>query len=78
MRTMVRGIVYEKEMETLPCFWNLCPSGGHGWVEINGKVYDPDWALVSKVDSYFGMSYDLSGVNGRPNYKANRYYTVKI
>ena len=65
-------------METLPCFWNLCPSGGHGWVEINGKVYDPDWALVSKVDSYFGMSYDLSGVNGRPNYKANRYYTVKI
>ena len=53
-------------------------SGGHGWTEINGKVYDPDWALVSNVDSYFGMSYDLSGVNGRPNYKSNRAYAVKI
>ena len=38
-------------------------SGGHGWAEIGGKVYDPDWALVSSVDSYFAMSYDLSGVN---------------
>ncbi|MDO5424384.1 MAG: transglutaminase domain-containing protein [Eubacteriales bacterium] len=53
-------------------------SGGHGWAEINGKVYDPDWALVSNVDSYFAMSYDLSNVNGRPNYKANRWYVIKI
>ena len=41
-------------------------SGGHGWAEIGGKVYDPDWALVSSVDSFFAMSTDLSGVNGRP------------
>ena len=53
-------------------------SGGHGWAEINGKIYDPDWALVSNVDSYFGMSYDLSGVNGRPNYKTSRAYAVRI
>ena len=53
-------------------------SGGHGWAEIGGKVYDPDWALVSSVDSYFAMSYDLSGVNGRPLYKSNRAYAVKL
>lgn len=53
-------------------------SGGHGWAEIGGKVYDPDWALVSSVDSYFAMSYDLSGVNGRPMYRGNRLYVKKI
>ena len=53
-------------------------SGGHGWAEINGKVYDPDWALVSNVDSYFAMPYSLSGVNGRPMYKGNRLYVKKI
>lgn len=53
-------------------------SGGHGWAEIDGKVYDPDWALVSKADSYFAMSYSLSGVNGRPNYKRNRYYLAAV
>lgn len=53
-------------------------SGGHGWAEIGGKVYDPDWTFVSKVDSYFAMSYDLSGVNGRPNYKPNRAFIAKL
>ena len=53
-------------------------SGGHGWAEINGKVYDPDWALVSKVDTYFDMSYSLSGIQGRPDYARNRLYAVKI
>lgn len=53
-------------------------SGGHGWAEVEGKVYDPDWALVSKVDTYFAMSYSLSGVKGRPNYAPNRAYVAKI
>lgn len=53
-------------------------SGGHGWAEIGGKVYDPDWALASSVDSYFAMSYSLSGVQGRPNYAPNRTYVVKL
>lgn len=53
-------------------------SSGHGWAEIGGKVYDPDWALVSSVDSYFAMSYDLSGVNGRPMYRGNRLYVKKV
>lgn len=53
-------------------------SGGHGWAEIDGKVYDPDWALVSKVDSYFAMPYSLSGVSGRPNYKRYRVYLAAV
>lgn len=53
-------------------------SGGHGWAEIRGRVYDPDWALVSKVDDYYDMSYNLSGVQGRPNYKPNRAFVVKL
>jgi hypothetical protein len=57
---------------------NVVSSTGHGWAEIDGKVYDPDWALVSKVDSYFGMSYSLSGVGGRPRYKTARAYVVAI
>ncbi len=53
-------------------------SGGHGWAEIGGRVYDPDWTFVSKVDSYFAMPYELSGVNGRPNYKPNRVFIAKL
>ena len=53
-------------------------SGGHGWAEVNGKVYDPDWALASSVDTYFAMPYSLSGRQGRPNYLPNRAYVSKI
>jgi|GEM_PF-6555917 len=35
-----------------------CNSGGHGWTEIDGKLYDPEWATHSDKYSYFGMSYD--------------------
>lgn len=53
-------------------------SGGHGWAEVNGKVYDPDWELADKRFSYFGVPYSLSGVSGRPNYAPNRAYVVAI
>lgn len=53
-------------------------SGGHGWAEIKGKVYDPNWSKYSRIDSYFGMSYDLSGVGGRPSYKRNRVYLKTV
>lgn len=53
-------------------------SGGHGWAEVNGKVYDPSWSLTDKRHSYYGVSFDLSGVDGRPNYKRARRYVVKI
>lgn len=53
-------------------------SGWHGWAEINGKVYDPNWAKYSRIDTYFGMSYQLSGVGGRPRYKQSRVYVNTI
>lgn len=35
-----------------------CSSGGHGWAEIDGKIYDPEWSMHTPTYSYFGMSYD--------------------
>lgn len=53
-------------------------SGGHGWAEVDGKVYDPSWSLVDKRHSYFGVSFELSGIDGRPNYRKARRYVAKI
>lgn len=54
-------------------------SGGHGWAEIKGKVYDPNWAKsTGKKDWYYAMNYNLSGREGRPNYKPNRKYVKGI
>lgn len=58
---------------------NVISSGGHGWAEVNGKVYDPDWAKVTRqTNTYYAMDYSLSGKGGRPRYKGNRVYVVKI
>ena len=46
---MAKGIGYEEVY--------ACNSGGHGWAEIDGKIYDPEWSMHSKRYSYFGMSY---------------------
>lgn len=35
-----------------------CNSGGHGWAEINGKVYDPEWSRHHSENSYYALSYD--------------------
>ncbi len=43
-----------------------CHSGGHGWAEIDGLVYDPEWGRHHFDRSYFGMDYDLTK---DPNYK---------
>ena len=53
-------------------------SGGHGWAEVKGKVFDPSWEIVDKKHHYFNMSYKLSGKDGRPNYKKHRRYAKKI
>lgn len=53
-------------------------SGGHGWTEVNGKVYDPSWCLVDQNHSYYALNYYLSGIAGRPDYKIARKYVVKI
>ncbi len=35
-----------------------CHSGGHGWCEINGLIYDPEWSTHSSASTYYGISYD--------------------
>ena len=35
-----------------------CNSGGHGWTEIDGLIYDVEWAMHSFNYSYYAMSYD--------------------
>ena len=34
-----------------------CHSGGHGWAEIEGKVYDPEWGRHFFDHTYFGIDY---------------------
>ena len=34
-----------------------CHSGGHGWAEVEGKVYDPEWGRHHSDYDYFGISY---------------------
>ena len=54
-------------------------SGGHGWAEIKGEVCDPNWAKgTGHIERYYRMSYDLSGVDGRPYYRGNRAYVIAI
>lgn len=58
---------------------SVISSGGHGWAEIKGKVCDPNWAKnTGNIKRYYRMSYDLSGVDGRPYYKGNRAYVITI
>ena len=37
-----------------------CNSGGHGWAEIEGLVYDPEWSIHYHSYSYYGMTYEES------------------
>ncbi len=34
-----------------------CHSGGHGWAEVEGKVYDPEWGRHNFDHTYFGIDY---------------------
>ena len=35
-----------------------CNSGGHGWAEIDGLVYDPEWSKWHHTYNYFALSYN--------------------
>lgn len=52
-------------------------SGGHSWAEVNGKVYDPEWAKHCSVD-LFAYPYSKSGWGGTPGYKNARAHIVTI
>lgn len=36
----------------------VCNSGEHGWAEIDGLVYDPEWALHHFDYNYYALPYD--------------------
>ncbi|MBQ8306804.1 MAG: hypothetical protein IJX90_11385 [Blautia sp.] len=58
---------------------NATSSGGHGWAEINGKFYDPNWSKVTgSVDKYFAVPASLSGRSGRPAWARNRAYVKRV
>ena len=40
-----------------------CNSGGHGWAEVDGMVYDPEWARHND-GNYFARPYGQSGGPG--------------
>lgn len=54
----------------------IVSSGGHGWAEIDGKVYDAEWSRHSGR-YLFAIPYGESG-NGVPAYASSRLYTTKI
>ncbi len=35
-----------------------CNSGGHGWAEIKGLVYDPEWSKHHFSNDYYALSYN--------------------
>lgn len=43
-----------------------CNSGGHGWAEVDGLVYDPEWSRHHARD-YYALNYNTTK---DPNYKA--------
>ncbi|MCQ2508535.1 MAG: hypothetical protein MJ097_07105 [Dorea sp.] len=54
-------------------------SGGHGWAEVNGYIYDPSWQNVDGANhSYYRVDPKLSGKGGRPQYSTHRTYVKKI
>ena len=55
----------------------IVSSGGHGWAEIDGKVYDAEWSRHCSRD-LFAVSYSESGSGGVPAYAASRAYTMEI
>ena len=53
-------------------------SGGHGWAEVDGYVYDLAWEQIDKQHSYFKRSYNAKAGGLAPNYKRARNYVRKI
>ncbi|MBQ6465227.1 MAG: hypothetical protein IJJ43_03030 [Oscillospiraceae bacterium] len=37
-----------------------CNSGGHGWAEIDGLIFDPEWSRHRPNYNLFGLSYDTA------------------
>lgn len=57
---------------------NVVSSGGHGWTEIGGRYYDPNWARVIGSSKCYAVSKALSGTSGRPNWAGNGIYKKNL
>lgn len=55
----------------------IVSSGGHGWAEIDGDVYDIEWTR-HRPQRYFAWPYSKSGYGGAPGYASARIYVVQI
>ncbi len=52
-------------------------SGGHGWCEVDGYVYDSNWSMADRRHNYFKRPLSLYEP-GTPNYKGNRVYIQTV
>ena len=52
-------------------------SGGHGWAEINGLVYDPEWA-IHYGDAYYALPYNASSSVNYAGVVANALPTTRL
>lgn len=57
-----------------------CNTGGHGWAEVDGLVYDPEWDKNhGRHNIYYAVSYDNGkGVNYKSIFGYGGYARVKI
>ena len=53
-------------------------SGGHGWAEINGLSYDPNWARVIGTSKCYAVPASLSGRDGRPAWATYGIYKKNL
>lgn len=45
---------YAKAIGYTECY--ACNSGGHGWAEVDGKFYDPEWDMHHQEYNHFGVA----------------------
>ena len=59
-----------------------CHSGGHGWTEIGGLIYDTEWQRSHHTYSYYGLSYytdtDVDYLGVKVNFPSNAWMHVAI
>lgn len=53
----------------------ICSSGGHGFVMIDQKFYDPSWQKAISRTSFFGLGWDSIATGLGLRYRNNMRYT---
>lgn len=60
------------------CKVTICSSGGHGYVLIGKKFYDPSWQKAYPNHSYFGCGWDTVSYGLGLRYRTNMRYTKVV